>query len=79
MSNSTLRMATLLAASVAAFGGGAEILKVGGGYASQPAYAPSRGGTRIGNNKAPGPTRAEKKRKRKIQRASRRFNIRRGA
>ena len=76
MSTSTLRRAAL-AAAMAGMGvmGGAEI--VPREYAAGPSpdwTAPAR---RMGNNRPAGPTRAEKKRRRKISRASLRFNLRR--
>jgi hypothetical protein len=69
---------TALAAMVASLG-------IGGGAAQviprPPRQVDAAGGlhretVRIGNNKAPGPSRAKKRRLRKIARASRRYNLR---
>lgn len=80
MTMNSLRMAGALAA-VAALGvsGGAEVVP-------RPYYGTGPGlGTdwdrsrRSGNNRPAGLTRAQKKRRRKIARASRRYNLRMGA
>lgn len=76
-----IRRASLAAAVLAGLGaasmGGANLIAREYGDSAGPIPGYDRR-SRMGNNRPEGPTRAEKKRKRKIARASRRYNLRAG-
>lgn len=74
MTTSTLRMAALLAMAGAGMGG-AEVIQR---PFNSPALRLGTSARRTGNNRPAGLTFAQKKRKRKIALASKRFNRQRG-
>lgn len=81
MTPNSIHRAALLAAVAmgvgAGAGGSAQLLPRPAFDGPYPSYTPTR--TRMGNNRKPGLTFAAKKRRRKIARASRRYNLRTGA